>query len=118
MTSAQTRGRPAAAAQSATRRGEHRGVGEQHRVHRRREVPGADGAVGGDPHSVPARARAGAGGGAAEPAARLGERAAGGVRVPPEVEQPEGPGPLGGGHDPRAGLLEGADRDDQVADGG
>ncbi|MFJ7777460.1 hypothetical protein [Streptomyces yangpuensis] len=108
------------------RGGERAGVGEQHRVHPRRQVPRPERTACGDPHAVPARARSRTGGragtgaaaGRAEPAVQLGERAAGGARVPSEIEQPEGPGTFGGGHDPRAGLLEGAHRDDEVAEGG
>lgn len=82
------------------------GVGEQHRVHFRRQFPRPDRAALGHPYPVPA---------AAEAAGELGEGAARGPGVPAEVEQAEGTGVFGCEDDPRVGLPERADGDDEFA---
>lgn len=83
------------------------GVGEQHRVHLGRQLRRPERAARGHPHPVAPPG--------ADPAGELREGGRRCVGVPAEVEQPEGAGSFGGDHDAGLRLLEGAERDHQVA---
>lgn len=111
VTSAHTRGRPAAPAHAATRSGVWAAGSASSTVSTAAgSPPGPSGQSAGTrtPYRAPSASRM----------AQLRETAPCGVGVPAEVEQPEGPGALGGGDDGRVGLLERTDRDDQITDGG
>lgn len=84
------------------------GIGQQYGVHLRGQLVRPDGAAGGHayPEGLPQGPR------------HVGQGAPGPAGVSAEIEQAERAGALGRHDDPRVGLLEGADRDHEVTDGG